>query len=133
MIRRPPRSTRTYTLFPYTTLFRSVGVELDDRPARLHEGPVQLLQELGRLAALLGAVCLPLLLNLDALAVQHLHEAAEEVEDVEDRRRIEFRTLEAHAPHRLGDHGPPDAAVGRGGQQAFRSEERRVGEECGIK
>src|SRR3546814_11781069 len=26
MIRRPPRSTRTYTLFPYTTLFRSVGV-----------------------------------------------------------------------------------------------------------
>src|SRR3546814_10786173 len=27
MIRRPPRSTRTYTLFPYTTLFRS----------RLHE------------------------------------------------------------------------------------------------
>src|SRR3546814_10921086 len=25
MIRRPPRSTRTDTLFPYTTLFRSVG------------------------------------------------------------------------------------------------------------
>src|SRR3546814_4792379 len=25
MIRRPPRSTRTYTLFPYTTLFRSVS------------------------------------------------------------------------------------------------------------
>src|SRR3546814_15256412 len=23
MVRRPPRSTRTYTLFPYTTLFRS--------------------------------------------------------------------------------------------------------------
>src|SRR3546814_19527555 len=26
MIRRPPRSTRTDTLFPYTTLFRSVRV-----------------------------------------------------------------------------------------------------------
>src|SRR3546814_5156499 len=26
MIRRPPRSTRTDTLFPYTTLFRSEGV-----------------------------------------------------------------------------------------------------------
>src|SRR3546814_6608811 len=26
MIRRPPRSTRTYTLFPYTTLFRSRDV-----------------------------------------------------------------------------------------------------------
>src|SRR3546814_18215538 len=35
MIRRPPRSTRTDTLFPYTTLFRSaldpvVGAHLDD-------------------------------------------------------------------------------------------------------
>src|SRR3546814_11695426 len=28
MIRRPPRSTRTDTLFPYTTLFRSVGGDL---------------------------------------------------------------------------------------------------------
>src|SRR3546814_3467981 len=27
MIRRPPRSTRTDTLFPYTTLFRSLAVE----------------------------------------------------------------------------------------------------------
>src|SRR6188768_4454661 len=26
MIRRPPRSTRQLTLFPYTTLFRSAGV-----------------------------------------------------------------------------------------------------------
>src|SRR3546814_6605478 len=31
MIRRPPRSTRTDTLFPYTTLFRSV-VAAADRP-----------------------------------------------------------------------------------------------------
>src|SRR3546814_9196788 len=29
MIRRPPRSTRTDTLFPYTTLFRSVTLEED--------------------------------------------------------------------------------------------------------
>src|SRR3546814_10560522 len=28
MIRRPPRSTRTDTLFPYTTLFRSVSIHL---------------------------------------------------------------------------------------------------------
>src|SRR3546814_15492268 len=27
MIRRPPRSTRTDTLFPYTTLFRSEGID----------------------------------------------------------------------------------------------------------
>src|SRR3546814_19966980 len=28
MIRRPPRSTRTVTLFPYTTLFRSWGMKV---------------------------------------------------------------------------------------------------------
>src|SRR3546814_2593689 len=31
MIRRPPRSTRTDTLFPYTTLFRSIGFPLTVR------------------------------------------------------------------------------------------------------
>src|SRR3546814_13146596 len=30
MIRRPPRSTRTDTLFPYTTLFRSAGYDRED-------------------------------------------------------------------------------------------------------
>src|SRR3546814_8518754 len=30
MIRRPPRSTRTDTLFPYTTLFRSVQIGLGE-------------------------------------------------------------------------------------------------------
>src|SRR3546814_15219074 len=34
MIRRPPRSTRTDTLFPSTTLFRSLGILLR-RPAYL--------------------------------------------------------------------------------------------------
>src|SRR3546814_17101246 len=29
MTRRPPRSTRTDTLFPYTTLVRSIGLALD--------------------------------------------------------------------------------------------------------
>src|SRR3546814_12073462 len=28
MLRRPPRSTRTATLFPYTTLFRSTAVNI---------------------------------------------------------------------------------------------------------
>src|SRR3546814_4118671 len=27
MVRRPPRSTRTHTLFPYTTLFRSTPID----------------------------------------------------------------------------------------------------------
>src|SRR3546814_4182874 len=51
MIRRPPRSTRTDTLFPYTTLFRSgrvaaaaaqysglVAGKVDDRGGRLRAG-----------------------------------------------------------------------------------------------
>src|SRR3546814_2587969 len=54
MIRRPPRSTRTDTLFPYTTLFRSVvDVESIAKMAResgalvyldaVHAGPHRLL------------------------------------------------------------------------------------------
>src|SRR3546814_2679685 len=45
MIRRPPRSTRTDTLFPYTTLFRSELAPGQQRPGRggveqrLHEQP----------------------------------------------------------------------------------------------
>src|SRR3546814_8657404 len=36
MIRRPPRSTRTDTLFPYTTLFRSrVDIDAEDLAAIL--------------------------------------------------------------------------------------------------
>src|SRR3546814_15978311 len=44
MIRRPPRSTRTDTLFPYTTLFRSTvfssaaelgGIQVEDQPKDL--------------------------------------------------------------------------------------------------
>src|SRR3546814_19235009 len=34
MIRRPPRSTRTDTLFPYTTLFRSVDDDMRYRRAK---------------------------------------------------------------------------------------------------
>src|SRR3546814_4064522 len=42
MIRRPPRSTRTDTLFPYTTLFRSMVVE------RVHHAGSQLVDLAGR-------------------------------------------------------------------------------------
>src|SRR3546814_11335319 len=42
MIRRPPRSTRTDTLFPYTTLFRSIGLwdEQAVEPGLHHRGEV---------------------------------------------------------------------------------------------
>src|SRR3546814_12662789 len=41
MIRRPPRSTRTDTLFPYTTLFRSLR-NLHPDPVAAVRGPVGL-------------------------------------------------------------------------------------------
>src|SRR3546814_12145719 len=37
VIRRPPRSTRTDTLFPYTTLFRSPPVEVVDQVGAAQE------------------------------------------------------------------------------------------------
>src|SRR3546814_2576582 len=44
MIRRPPRSTRTDTLFPYTTLFRSRLRLAEDRATLgvAHDGPLDL-------------------------------------------------------------------------------------------
>src|SRR3546814_16879036 len=50
MIRRPPRSTRTDTLFPYTTLFRSVG-GLDHIDQRGQCGFLHRLAEFGDIGA----------------------------------------------------------------------------------
>src|SRR3546814_6121483 len=59
MIRRPPRSTRTDTLFPYTTLFRS-GV----RPI----GRRELLEA--------GILTIPVMGEDQAAEVRHLHREA---------------------------------------------------------
>src|SRR3546814_4742329 len=48
MIQRPPRSTRTHTLFPYTTLFRSAACLVD-----LLAGPASKASRFGDRAALL--------------------------------------------------------------------------------
>src|SRR3546814_20389933 len=63
MIRRPPRSTRTDTLFPYTTLFRS-GIWDSQRRrdhgshfrADEHQGGERLLMEQVRRRGLIGRV-----------------------------------------------------------------------------
>src|SRR3546814_3431043 len=44
MIRRPPRSTRTDTLFPYTTLFRSTSVDVTDKGNPNLQGPMVQIQ-----------------------------------------------------------------------------------------
>src|SRR3546814_13539782 len=44
MIRRPPRSTRTDTLFPYTTRFRSRGCGIPGRGGSLPRGTLSRVQ-----------------------------------------------------------------------------------------
>src|SRR3546814_12393671 len=59
MIRRPPRSTRTDTLFPYTTLFRSARAEtVRPRDRRLRPDAGQDRRHVHR-AAVLARVRLP--------------------------------------------------------------------------
>src|SRR3546814_7723494 len=60
MIRRPPRSTRTDTLFPYTTLFRSIGARgVKDRAAHPVDPAHRLAVEpagIGRDASRIGGI-----------------------------------------------------------------------------
>src|SRR3546814_18540627 len=59
MIRRPPRSTRTDTLFPYTTLFRSERLALAKRDQQLAVlGEALALGPHGRLQLVLDATVL---------------------------------------------------------------------------
>src|SRR3546814_12312227 len=54
MIRRPPRSTRTDTLFPYTTLFLSTLVVLGVLAASLFYGDAMLTPAISVLSAVEG-------------------------------------------------------------------------------
>src|SRR3546814_17680467 len=58
MLRRPPRSTRTDTLFPYTTLFRSVITETDQNqvPSYIFVSPRHVLRTRHPSAVRLGMV-----------------------------------------------------------------------------
>src|SRR3546814_16007537 len=69
MIRRPPRSTRTDTLFPYTTLFRSQDLaSLDDLLDLVH--PRELTHPLAvRVAQLVDVLVRVLADDLDVLPV----------------------------------------------------------------
>src|SRR3546814_1998393 len=56
MIRRPPRSTRTDTLFPYTTLFRSDGAGRRSQPLHRRTQAVGAGQAARRRRAVAGSV-----------------------------------------------------------------------------
>src|SRR3546814_20816293 len=116
MIRRPPRSTRTDTLFPYTTLFRSDFDHTDDffpffRSQHARQGIAYIIDrivddvvvtqiDIVVLGQFLGA-----LLGPDVKSDDHRMRSNGQVD-------VAFR----------------DAAYGR--VYNMRSEERRVGKEC---
>src|SRR3546814_5953649 len=109
MIRRPPRSTRTDTLFPYTTLFRSP----DDALGAQHLCRGE--HEVGRGHAFPE---LPLQLEADDLGDQHRHRLAE-------HRRLGLDAADAPAEHAEAvDHRRvavgADAGVGLGDGLAVR-------------
>src|SRR3546814_5347014 len=79
MIRRPPRATRTDTLFPYTTLFRSVVRALEDVRAVRIAGLFDIDRRIDR---------------TDAAGRGLVDKAAVVIARLEDRRRHRFAVLD---------------------------------------
>src|SRR3546814_11372242 len=121
MIRRPPRSTRTDTLFPYTTRFRA----LSDAQSRLAVPTGALTRE-----------HVPARVHDDLDAVRRALAAALDPPD-----RLVLRVLHhpvfGQVPLRLRDHGfgqihhwtPPTYSPPTSLLRGVRSEERREGKE----
>src|SRR3546814_14777937 len=114
MIRRTPRSIRTDTLFPYTTLFRSADLlslaqgvgRSEDRPSAAHEGSGE-----GESSAQAGD------LRPDARQVDPAGGGS-------------GKLLSPARPRRCIAHVRGELAVSA--RRLVRSEERRVGKECVI-
>src|SRR3546814_18513679 len=106
MIRRPPRSTRTDTLFPYTTLFRSCSGEVGGSAGT------------GRRAHHLRAGRRPLRERLDA-------DTARQEARIRRVQRLPERVPPGHRERRALFLQPPGRTPPIGG-----SEESSVGKEC---
>src|SRR3546814_9424518 len=85
MIRRPPRSTRTDTLFPYTTLFRSAGVRLLEQVLQLRSGDPDVLPGTGHLQ-------------------QHRPDRWRRIEPLPDGARLPVASLAGAVLHRSEEH-----------------------------
>src|SRR3546814_21067009 len=111
MIRRPPRSTRTDTLFPYTTLFRSANGS-EDTPVAPGEDDV--------------------LERLDRDLPFHLADEEEaQGGTTHDHQSDREREKSIQAAQRRRSVSRPAGCHVQGLQWPSRSEERRVGKECG--
>src|SRR3546814_11225935 len=131
MIRRPPISTRTDTLFPYTTLFRS-GAQQDPRRAALWRVQELLSQQRGRIFRQLLRL-LPARGLCAAIGYVHREGKLGERGDRPDaafgdaivartRRRHHRRLGFVPLRHRLGrDVRSDERRVGKGGVSTCRS------------
>src|SRR3546814_16853381 len=101
MIRRPPRSTRTDTLVPYTTLFRSHDLVADRGVALDEFGRVGV--HVDHLEFELGGLAEQILQRLRILQARHLDD--DPVAALLDDRRLLGAVFVATAAHDLGRDG----------------------------
>src|SRR3546814_11197949 len=125
MIRRPPRSTRTDTLFPYTTLFRSLSPPGLCWPhPRPHAGPAPG----GRLALAAAPAPAPLVSPADLPAARHPGRAPRRaVAPPPEALRRQPRFLPGPRGPRCASRGFPRCHGG--GRQLARWEHTRDGKE----
>src|SRR3546814_11669575 len=130
MIRRPPRSTRTDTLFPYTTLFRSCDWRAPGSGTRSHAAPIgcAVAPELGH-QALQQTQCLGVIALLHQAA--HLVEAAGQQLGIGGAWGRQLQPRMAGRHQRLAVVEPLLVQLLAGTQaREARSEERMEGKEC---
>src|SRR3546814_7713619 len=106
MIRRPPRSTRTDTLFPYTTLFRSPSPNFPP-PHSLHR----------RRRTAEAAMFIPIDFMLDILNMMPSIYDTESIDGVQGEAGMGDPRVDAHRLHDLffaaGDGVRPEPEIGR--------------------
>src|SRR3546814_5252775 len=93
MIRRPPRSTRTDTLFPYTTLFRSVITPWEKQIVGAVEKAI-LGSDLGLTPNTAGTV---IRLNLPALTEERRKELSKVVHGEGEDAKVAIRNIRRDA------------------------------------
>src|SRR3546814_19474871 len=115
MIRRPPRSTRTDTLFPYTTPFRSHCTTNSACPSG-----VERLSACGKRAEECGKMRKILRQTTPNRVFSVVRK------DAENEQVLDFKGLFVFRIGRVRKANLPTFPIAYG----FRSEERRVGKEC---
>src|SRR3546814_13505522 len=134
MIRRPPRSTRTDTLFPYTTLFRSWSFVSEREAAPFGGGTWSLANPISEELKVMRPSLLPGLLSA---AARNVHRGADRIRLFEigrrylaDAERPTLALLRAGAKSargwQAGQAGPFDAFAAQAGGLA-RTGERQGG------